>query len=58
MYNQTLGRLLKKQTPAEIVWEANGAPFDEMIEGTPLSLDAAVSNSPEAETRRRKLKAK
>ncbi|QIX00060.1 hypothetical protein AMS68_005577 [Peltaster fructicola] len=58
LYNQSLGRLLNKQTTEEVVWEANGAPLSETLEGAPISLDAAISTNANAEARKRRTKAK
>lgn len=56
IYNTTIGRVLHKQTVDHEIWEANGAPLEDTIEGSEPTLAAAVPPNAEAESRRRKVK--
>ena len=57
LYNQTLGRLLNKQTPEHIEWEATGGD-EEQEDAATASLQSAIPANANGEARKRKSKAK
>ena len=56
LYNQSLGRLLKKQTPEHIQWEASGE--QEAVDEATSSLHTAIAPNANGEARKRRAKAK
>lgn len=55
LYNISLGRLLNKQTPEHVAWEANTEQDGEKDE-TSAALDAAVPANANGEARKRRSK--
>ncbi len=58
LYNITVARLLNKQTPEHIAWEANGDLDQEPQDGTDALLQAAIPPNANGEARKRKSRAK
>lgn len=57
IYNQSVGKLLNKQTSEHVAWEAAGGEIEINPEGdSDAALLAAIPPNAEGETRRRKLK--
>ena len=57
LYNISLGRVLNKQTPEHIAWEAEGGDEEDEDDAT-AALKEAVQPNANGETRRRKAKAR
>ncbi|KAK0307112.1 hypothetical protein LTR01_005758 [Friedmanniomyces endolithicus] len=58
LYNISIARLLNKQTPEHIAWEANGDLDQEPQDGTDALLQAALPSNANGEARKRKSRAK
>nr|POE63566.1 hypothetical protein CFP56_04469 [Quercus suber] len=56
LYNVSLGRLLNKQTPEQIAWEAS--QHDGEQDEAEVSLQAALPPNANGEARKRKVKAR
>lgn len=56
LYNVTVGRVLNKQTPEHIEWEASGD--QEYMDEAEAALQSALPPNANGETRKRKTKVK
>lgn len=56
LYNQSLGRVLNKQTSEHVAWEAEGE--QEQVDEAEASLRSALPANANGESRKRKSKAK
>ncbi|KAK4500478.1 hypothetical protein PRZ48_008667 [Zasmidium cellare] len=58
LYNRSLGKVLNKQTPEHVEWEANQGEEQEPIDEAEASLRSAIPPNANGESRKRKSKAK
>ena len=58
LYNISIGRLLNKQTPEHVEWEAAGGDDQEGLDETEATLKSALPANANGESRKRKSKAR
>lgn len=58
LYNRSLGKVLNKQTPEHIAWEASLGEEQEEVDEAEASLRSAIPPNANGEARKRRSKAK